>query len=1089
MLDFDITDPSTWVNAQQAQRRPLALPPMAPQEEESTLRKWGTTALGGLGYVGGVLDKTFGGRAIRGALGGKPNELLSIIPGSDMFGLTNEEDRVGGKELLGLHGDDWGSTLAGIGAEIALDPATYLTLGGGALTKGGNIARAAAKEAGVLPKTFTGRLGTTLADLERAQAAFGPSPIHAALAKSGKTLAEVGGERLGAVAGLGLPFMDPLIQFSGPGAQAFMGGLGAVGSGLDKTLSSIPILKHMYGQAKTGLDVAGRYGRAYFDPSVMGAVTHEGQQTAREAFDLQRRLSQQARGQMLEYSDVLKQAGHTGSGADLRSLVEGAQLPIGADPALHQVAGSIARDYQHTLGELERLGVNVGPLHDEFVNFASRQQTPLAKATSGYGKPTQPLSAVDPRVEGRLQEFKNFPQGTEGINQLAIDPHVSGPARAAASGVDAAHHIRQSYLGWTPAEEGALVLLRQRRANLNPQQAKLLEELEGTVKQSDRLADWANKLDPQYAASAGTQDPLRFFGYHPLQDYTTYMDRTARLQGAAEASHNLLARSAVDAASVAGLPGYTPVAQILEQAKLSGGRGGLTQAEKLLAQGKGAGTLADLHGFAVPDSVAAELGRYMKRFDAPEGVSKLVGGLDWITNLTKAYQTALWPAFHIRNLMSGQAMNISHGGFQSLAEMPNAARLLAGEVIPGASKIGGLTHLSDREATDMLAREMAQYGLGNVHHMGRDALGRQRGATTLEELRGMIPGENPQTLTGAFSGATEGLTANPIQLAKNAADIQGVNATKDLFGPIRTGRGVGDVVEGSNRGTLYLSLRKQGYAPEEAARRTLAAHFDYSPGALTDFERTVMRRLVPFYTYQSRVMPEMAKTLAQHPGGLEAMTARAAGDLRQQEGFLPEYLGQGLAVPVGQEEGGTRRYLTKTDLPVEQATDIIKGGPNWLQNSMMAVAGQTNPLLKGPLEYATGKQFYTGRDIADLYHLTPSDLLEQTVMNSPLSRFVTTARTLADPRKYQDPWALPLNLGTGLKLSDVDMEKMRSIAGRELVQNYLRGQPGIGRFQQIYVQPGQEGSLSEDEIKLLRLNKTLEHRALQESRQKKLQQQ
>src|SRR5262245_1652238 len=103
--------------------RPQPIRPLDPEEERSKLGQIAGAALGGLGYVGGVLEKTFGGRAIRGGLGGRPRELLSIIPGSDLLGITHEEDRVSGKELLGMKDDEgWGSTLGGMALEMALDP-------------------------------------------------------------------------------------------------------------------------------------------------------------------------------------------------------------------------------------------------------------------------------------------------------------------------------------------------------------------------------------------------------------------------------------------------------------------------------------------------------------------------------------------------------------------------------------------------------------------------------------------------------------------------------------------------------------------------------------------------------------------------------------------------------------------------------------------------------------------------------------------------------------------------------------------------------------------------------------------------------
>ena len=217
------------------------------------------------------------------------------------------------------------------------------------------------------------------------------------------------------------------------------------------------------------------------------------------------------------------------------------------------------------------------------------------------------------------------------------------------------------------------------------------------------------------------------------------------------------------------------------------------------------------------------------------------------------------------------------------------------------------------------------------------------------------------------------------------------------------------------------------------------------------------------------------------------MTTRAAGSLRQQGGeqFLPDYLGSGLALPMGGEDAtGTKRFLTRLDLPPEQAFEAIKGGPNGAQNTLMGLLGQTNPLIKAPLEWATGRQFFTGRDLEDLYSMTGNTAGDQLLMNSPLSRLLTTARTVADPRKWENPAALPLNLFTGAKVSDVDMPKQKSIAEREYVQAMLRGIPEVSKFETLSVRPENLGALTPEEFMLLRLNKTLEGRAQQAAKAK-----
>jgi hypothetical protein len=62
----------------------------------------------------------------------------------------------------------------------------------------------------------------------------------------------------------------------------------------------------------------------------------------------------------------------------------------------------------------------------------------------------------------------------------------------------------------------------------------------------------------------------------------------------------------------------------------------------------------------------------------------------------------------------------------------------------------------------------------------------------------------------------------------------------------------------------YIGGRKRGLSPEKAAERSSKYHFDY--GDLTDFERRVMRRLMPFYTFSSRNIPLQFKSYFGKPG-------------------------------------------------------------------------------------------------------------------------------------------------------------------------------------------------------------------------------
>lgn len=99
--------------------------------------------LDALDYLGSAVDKP--GRAVRGVLSGNLNEGLAALPFSDTLGLTDPTQAVSGSQLLRQAGLSTGDSLAdsalGFGAELALDPTTYLggaigRIGGKALGRG-----------------------------------------------------------------------------------------------------------------------------------------------------------------------------------------------------------------------------------------------------------------------------------------------------------------------------------------------------------------------------------------------------------------------------------------------------------------------------------------------------------------------------------------------------------------------------------------------------------------------------------------------------------------------------------------------------------------------------------------------------------------------------------------------------------------------------------------------------------------------------------------------------------------------------------------------------------------------------------------
>lgn len=87
--------------------------------------------LDALSYIVDSLDKP--GRAIRGGLAGRPDELAAIIPFSDSLRLTDPSRAVSGRDLLEQSGFATGNStlddVLGFGVETALDPTTLIGAG------------------------------------------------------------------------------------------------------------------------------------------------------------------------------------------------------------------------------------------------------------------------------------------------------------------------------------------------------------------------------------------------------------------------------------------------------------------------------------------------------------------------------------------------------------------------------------------------------------------------------------------------------------------------------------------------------------------------------------------------------------------------------------------------------------------------------------------------------------------------------------------------------------------------------------------------------------------------------------------------
>lgn len=152
-------------------------------------------------------------------------------------------------------------------------------------------------------------------------------------------------------------------------------------------------------------------------------------------------------------------------------------------------------------------------------------------------------------------------------------------------------------------------------------------------------------------------------------------------------------------------------------------------------------------------------------------------------------------------------------------------------------------------------------------------------------------------------------------------------------------------------------------AMQVAGAATRKTHFDY--GDLTQFERKVMKRLVPFYTWTRKSVPFLLEHFMLEPWkmmvipkmnyGIAQMLGQDPMNFAQpwplsSDTILPSWMKDAMMAQWG---GGETPFMGKIPDPM---TDTSVGGPG---------AGMLNPFLKWPFELKTGQRISPNIPVGD----------------------------------------------------------------------------------------------------------------------------
>lgn len=399
-----------------------------------------------------------------------------------------------------------------------------------------------------------------------------------------------------------------------------------------------------------------------------------------------------------------------------------------------------------------------------------------------------------------------------------------------------------------------------------------------------------------------------------------------------------------------------------------------------------------LEDVAFPDTLTPHLDRTYKAFSGIDDVNDFVKLYDRVLNFWKGTATFINPSFHSRNAVSNHWQLFLAGVDNPLAHLRGYR---VGRAISRAAKEGA------DDLTKYVPKKLRKYADEFLNDQG---------------LRS----------TGAFS-----------------VDITGDVATLQDNLLFNKAGAMGEFLENGAKLSLYIQRRLKGFTPEAAGADVRKFLFDY--GDLTEFERNVLKRVFPFYTWTRNNIPLQVAMLIQKPTRFSVINKAKASIESTQDGkelderYLPEWLREAYPIYVGRGASGLQRYVKLEGfLP---SVDLNKlGRPGEVPFE------QLSPIIKTPMELVSNYDFFYERQIQEFegqrkfVGLVPGTSVGVNVP-AKLEKALSTFRPLNELQKFTvDPTQRVqptfkervVNFGLG-KTSQLDPQRQRQIF------DYLQG--------------------------------------------------
>jgi hypothetical protein len=289
--------------------------------------------------------------------------------------------------------------------------------------------------------------------------------------------------------------------------------------------------------------------------------------------------------------------------------------------------------------------------------------------------------------------------------------------------------------------------------------------------------------------------------------------------------------------------------------------------------------------------------------------------------------TLLSPSFHIRNFI-GNWTNMSLAGLNPAEILTNTKE--AWEEIIKRDEI--LKKIAAGTAT---AQDQVVLAASNTYISGLASA--RRGVRDLEnlaELRKYSP-DLKRKLGSGLKGQYDNLIKSNFKLAERADEVQ--------------------------RLAMFKALKKKGFTDAQSIQRVREVLFDY--GKLTGFEKDVMKRMFPFYTFMKENLQFQFKNILQNSGRYKNLFRgykhylEEVADLDEKD--IPDYMTGNMWLPLPftfNKDDKEAISMLKLNLP---ASDFLEFVEDPLKKGVSSIAIP----IKFGWEFMTGVDTFTGAPI------------------------------------------------------------------------------------------------------------------------------